>query len=422
MNKNKIIAAVDLGSSKVATLIAQVSEGATGYDSQVNIVGVSSVASRGIKKGQIVDLEEAVETAIESVEAAERMAGYNLDKAFVSLGGASIASENSQGVVAVSNPNSEIVESDVDRAIEAASAISLPSSREIIHILPKEFVVDGEGGVKDPLGMSGIRLEVETHLITASSASIKNIKKVLNEVGIDIIELVYTGLASSEAVLTKTEKELGCVLVDIGGGTTSIAVYIDGALSYSSVIPIGAKNVTNDLAIGLRVSLESAEKIKVALSEEAKRQKKKEDSDEIELAQFGIGDSKKITKKTLTEGIIRPRLNEIFTMVKVELEKENLLSLVPSGVIVTGGGAETIGLEDSAKRMLSLPARIGKPRGLSGLIDDVINPAFSTCAGLILYAVTNEVQQPLTSFSGRFKLSTGGIMSKLISSIKDLLP
>src|SRR3989344_697555 len=218
MSKGNILAGIDLGSSKISTIIAQVASDPVSLERDVNIVGVSSVESRGIKKGQIVDIEEAVEATIESVEGAERMAGYNLDNAYVSVGGAHVSSQNSHGVVAVSDPNGEIVLSDIARVIEAASAISLPSSRELIHVLPREFIVDGESGIKDAVGMSGIRLEVQTHLITASGAAVKNLRKAVNEVGITVNELVFSGLASSEAVLTKTEKELGCVLIDIGGG------------------------------------------------------------------------------------------------------------------------------------------------------------------------------------------------------------
>lgn len=421
MANSKIIASIELGSSKIATLIAQVQTDPVSYDTTINIVGVSSVESRGIKKAQIVDLEEAVEATIESVEAAERMAGYNLENAYVAIGGAHINSQNSHGVVAVSNPEGEINEEDVDRVIEAASAVSLPSSREAIHILPREFVVDGEAGVKDPVGMSGIRLEVQTHLVTASAASIKNIKKVINEVGVNVTEMVYSGLSSAQAVLTKTEKELGCVLVDIGGGTTSIAAFIDGSLAYSSVLPIGAKNVTNDLAIGLRVSLDAAEKIKLALSESKKGRHEKEEK-ELDLHSLGVTGSKRVSRKTLTEGIIRPRLNEIFTMVRMQLDKEEIANRIPSGVILAGGGAETVGVTDSAKRMMSLPVRVGKPKGVGGLIDDIINPQFSTPIGLILYGAARTPQETMSPFSKRFKIPSAGIATKLIDMVKDLLP
>jgi len=409
-----------LGSSKIATLVAQLNTEPTTGENLINVVGASQSESKGIKKGQIVDIEEAVEATISSVEAAERMAGYSLQSAYIALGGAHIRSQNSHGVVAVASPEGEISQSDIDRVVEAASAISLPTSREVIHVLPREFVVDGESGVRDAIGMSGVRLEVDTHIVTAASASTRNLRKAINEVGIKINDLVFSGLASAEAVSTPTEKELGCVVVDVGGGVTSIAGYLDGSLVYSGVIPVGAKNVTNDLAIGLRVSLETAEKIKLGLSGKPK----KDESDEIDLEELGVSEIRKISRKTLSEGIIRPRLNEIFTMVRLELEKEGLLGKVPSGAIITGGGAQTVGILDSAKRMLSLPVRIGTPAGVEGLIDDIMNPSFATTIGLLRYAVKDIPEDNLTSIGKKMKLpmKASGIFGKIISSVKDLLP
>ena len=432
MNKSRIVAAIELGSNKIATLIAQIAVDPTSLESSINIIGASSLESRGIKKGQIVDIEEAVEATIASVEAAERMAGYNLESAYIALGGAHIHSQNSHGVVAISEPNGEINQNDVDRAIDAASAVSLPTSREIVHVLPREFVVDGEAGVRDPVGMSGVRLEVDTHIVSAGSAAIKNIKKAVNEVGIQIDDLVFSGMASGEATLSATEKELGCVVIDIGGGTTSIAVYVDGALCYSGVIPVGARNVTNDLAIGLRVTLETAEKIKLALSKKVKKKVGPDgalivdnDSDEMDLVGLGVTEVTKISKKTILEGIIRPRLNEIFTMVRLELDREGLTNRIPSGAVVTGGGAETAGVIDSAKRMLSLPVRLGVPRGVNGLIDDIMNPAFSTAIGLLIHGAHDTPSSDnLTSLAKKMKLpmKANGVFGKIISSIRDLLP
>ena len=421
MAKNKIIAGIELGSSKIATVISQVGLDSTTFETNINVVGVSSSHSKGVRKGQIVDIDEAVEATIESVEAAERMAGYNLDSAFVSLGGAHLHSQNSHGVVAVSDPDGEISPDDVGRVIEAASAISIPASPEIVHVIPREFNVDGEAGVRDPVGMSGVRLEVGTHIITCSASAVKNLKKAINEVGVNIEEIVFSGLAASEAVLTSTEKELGCVLVDLGGGTTSIAAFVDGSISYSSVLPLGSKNVTNDLAIGLRVSLESAERIKLALGSENKKKDNKE-GDDLNLEDLGISEVKKVSKRTLVEGIIRPRLNEIFTMVRLDLDRENLNNRVPSGVIVTGGGAETVGVIESAKRMLSLPVRIGVPQGVGGLIDDVINPGFAIPIGLVLYGAKSETLVASSSFSKKLKLPSKGIMGRLTDMVKDLLP
>jgi len=424
MSKNRIIAAIDIGSSKIATLVGQVIIDPVTFESSVNIVGATSTPSKGVKKGQIVDIEDAVEATINSVEAAERMAGYNLDRAFVSVGGAHIASQNSTGVVAISNPDGEVTAEDVNRVIEAARAISHPVSREVIHVLPRQFIVDGEAGVKDPVGMSGVRLEVETHLITASAASLKNLSKAVHEVGVDIEELVFSGLASSEAILSETEKELGCVLIDIGAGTTSIAAFVDGALAYSSTIPIGARNVTNDLAIGLRVSLDSAEEIKLRLSEKPKG--KEGHAEQIEITETEAGEPKKVSRRTLIEGIIRPRLNEIFTMVRLDLEKSGLINRVPSGAIVTGGGSLTVGIADSAKRVLSLPVRIGEPTGVGGLVDDILNPSFSTAIGLILYASGKNTLEKSNPFGKRISVpspkSVSGPLNKIIDLVKDLLP
>ncbi len=422
MNRSKVIAGIELGSSKVSTVIAQVQEDENSFEKKVNVVGVSSSVSKGIKKGQIVNIEEAVEAAITSIEGAERMAGHNLDSAYIALGGAHIHSQNSHGVVAVSGASGEIVHSDIDRVIEAASAISLPASREIVHVLPREFVVDGESGVKDPVSMSGVRLEVDTHVVTASNAAIKNLTRTLQEAGIKIEDMVFSGLAASYSVLTETEKELGCCLIDIGAGTTSFVAYVDGALSYSGVIPVGAKNVTNDIAIGLRVSLDTAEKIKLSLSQNKKNDK--ENKDELDLASLGINELSKVSKKTLVEGIIRPRLNEIFTMVRLELEKEKIINRIPSGAIITGGGAKTIASTDSAKRMLSVPVRIGVPTNVYGLVDDILDPSYSVPLGLLLYGSKQEQieQSSGIKFPVKLNIPGKGALHKLFDSIKDLLP
>ena len=251
MSEGKIVVGVDIGTSKVVSVIAKV-------DEFINILGVSEVPSSGIKKGQIVHIEDAVASINSSLEAAERMAGYSASHIIASINGSHIESQNSRGVVAVARPEGEITDNDLTRVIDAARAVSLPSSREIIHVLPRSYFVDGAEGIKDPIGMTGIRLEVDTHIISANSVSIRNMEKAFSEVGVDIDAVVFSGYASSLSALTDTEKELGVVLVDLGAGTTNITIYVEGAASYSSVIPIGARHITNDLAIGLRISLESA--------------------------------------------------------------------------------------------------------------------------------------------------------------------
>lgn len=425
MKQNELIAAIDIGSTKVTTVIAQVSYEEMTGEKNVSVIGVSTQPSKGIKKGQIVDIEESVESIIASVEPAERMAGYNLDRAFISVGGAHISSQNSKGVVAVSNAKGEVNDVDIDRVIEAARAISHPASREIIHVVPREYIVDGETGVRDPVGMAGVRLEVETHIVTSSTAALKNLTRAVNEVGVEVADTVFTGLASSYATLTQTEKELGCVMVDIGSGTTSICAFVDGALAYSGAIPVGARNVTNDLAIGLRVSLETAERIKLDLHKKSKALDK-HGKELVEVSETGSDEVKRVTKRTLTEGIIKPRLTEIFSLIKQELEKSGIINKVPSGLVITGGGSMTEGLDEVAKRILALPIRIAKPKKLKGLIDDIMSPEYSASVGLILYGMENMSSAPQNSFSGFGKLTgglpTGTSFNKLIDKIKGLFP
>jgi cell division protein FtsA len=427
MTDGKIVVGVDIGSSKIVTIIARV-------DESVNVLGVSEVKSAGIKKGQIVDIDEAVVAINSSLEAAERMAGFSASRITASLGGSHIESQNSRGVVAVSNPQGEITESDILRVIDAAKAISLPSSREVIHVLPRTYTVDGQEGIKDPIGMSGVRLEVDTHIITASSAVLRNLEKAFSGVGVDMDGIVSSGYASSLSVLSETEKELGVILVDIGAGTTDISVYVDGSVAYSSVLPIGARHITNDLAIGLRISLESAEKIKMYLSDPPKKNlsgdaesRMREKSDELDLSSLGLPEEMtKVSRKTLIEGIIRPRLNEIFTFVGLEVKKSGFVGQTPSGLVVTGGGAKTIGAQDSAKRMLAMPVRIGEPTNLKGIIDEIQDSPFATVVGLAMYASTLDVKSTLPfGFSmPSFKIpgTSGKTFSKIISFFKSFLP
>lgn len=396
MAKDKLIAGIDIGSSKIVTLIGQLPHEA----GPITVVGVSSVPARGIKKGQVVDIDESVAALSGSLEAAERMAGFSVASAYVSVGGSQIASMNSRGVVAVSGPDGEITDEDIRRVTEAARAISIPSSREIIHVVPRGFIVDSQEGVKDPIGMSGVRLEVETHIISGAATSIRNLGKIVNQIGVEVEDLVYSGIAAAEATLTDTEKELGVALVDIGGGTTDVALFVDGSVAHSVVLPIGGKNITNDLAIGLRVSLDAAEKIKIALSRQPKRsvnpdqpltaeEKKKED--ELDTSKLGIDeDLSTISKKTLTDGIIKPRLTELATLIGMEIKKSGYGSLLPSGIVVTGGAAETVGLAEVFKDILRMPTRVAFPTGVTGLIDEISTPAYSASIGLLLYGERAE--------------------------------
>lgn len=430
MVDGKIIVGVDIGTSKIVTIISRVD------DESVNVLGVSEVPSAGVKKGQIVDIKEAVDSINNSLDSAERMAGYSVSDVVVSIGGSHIESQNSRGVVAVSSQEGEITESDLNRVIDAAKAVSLPSSRQIVHVLPRNYVVDGQEGIKDPIGMTGIRLEVDTHIISAASTSLMNLEKAFSQVGIDIDGVAFNGYSSSLAVLSETERELGVVLVDIGAGTTDISIYSEGSVAYSSVLPIGARHITNDLAIGLRISLESAEKIKIFLSNTQKKpkierlgetfEKETRNADELDLSTLGLPeDLRKVSNKTLTDGIIRPRLNEIFTMIGIEIKRSGYGGQTPAGIVITGGGALTVGIMDSAKRTLAMPVRIGRPINIKGLIDEIETPAFATVVGLAVFGATLDVKQSLPfgiSFPSLGNLGFNKVLSRVINLIKSFMP
>jgi len=465
MARDRIISGIDIGTSKITTLVASLEE-----DGELRIIGVASTVSRGIRKGQIVNIEEATSAISDSLEAAERMAGTSVGKTFLTVGGSHIASMNSHGVVAVAEPDREITANDVKRVIDAAKAISLPSSREILHVVPRGYIVDGQEGIVDPVNMTGVRLEVETHMITGGSIAIRNLLKCIGELGVEVGGLVFSGLASAYATLSDTEKELGVVLVDVGGGTTDVAIYVDGALSYSSVIPIGAINITKDIAAGLRISLESAEKIKLALGQvpktatlpeepsfietslyaktssfakassftkvtadrsedktaDEKSKAKTDAKDEIDLSGLHLLEElRSVSRKTLVEGIMKPRLNEIFSMVGLEIKKSGFGGMTPSGIVVTGGGALTAGAVESARRNLAMPVHIGVPHNITGLIDEIMTPSYAASVGVLLYGIKSDKEEgPLFGGFGTFgdRIQLKGIAGKVIDLVKSFLP
>lgn len=419
-----LIAAIDIGSSKIATIVGVESK----EDDELRIIGFNSTPSSGVKKGLVVDIDKVTKSVEESIEKVERMAGQKVHTALVSVGGPHISSLNSRGVVAVADSQGEISETDINRVIEAARAISLSTTRQIIEVSPRDFVVDGQEGIKNPIGMSGVRLEVETHIITASHTNLKNIDRCMESVGVGNRGFIFAGLASSEAVLTDTEKELGVVCVDVGGGKTDIALYVDGSLSYSSSIPIGARHITNDIAVGLRVSLDSAEKIKLYLSNKlehggGKTRKKMEELNFNELQLPEMVDN--LDMKTLIDGIIGPRLEEIYKMVSDELIKSNFIELIPSGLVITGGGALTVGILEMGRKTIGLPVRIGIPGKISGLIDEILDPQFSTTVGLILYGRKNIMskEEGFKNFNKILKdFSLGGSVGKMKDFFKQFIP
>lgn len=435
MAHTKIITGIDVGTDKCVTLVASVNE-----DQSLQVVGVSAVPSRGMRKSQIIDLEKVLETITESLDGAERMAGLEVKTAYISVSGAHIKSQNSTGVVAVAVPNQEITNSDVERVIEAARAISLSSDREIIHVIPKDYKVDSQDGIKDPVGMTGVRLESEAHIITGMSTALRNLEKCIQDLGITVNDFVFSGISAAGVVLSETEKELGVAVVDIGAGSTSICAYVEGSLEYSGSIPIGARHITQDIALGCRVSLDTAEKIKIDLSNKkiktltphageskADFSKRKKMQDEIKVSDYDHSDSDEIlSHKTITEGIMLPRMQEIFGLVGDVLKEQGLLKDIPAGIVICGGGALTLHIAEVAKRELNLPARIGEPTKLDGLVRDIHSPLYATSIGLLYYGLNHGQPDSVSNFSIGSVFSGFGSVGKLPekvgSLIKSLLP
>ncbi len=432
MDYKKYLAAIDIGSSKIAVLLAKVNP-EEDSSQPLQIIGAAKGESRGIKKAQIINIEEAVDAVTEVWLSAERMAGFSIKSAIINISGSHINSLNSKGVVAVAQPEIEITDSDVARVIEAAKAVSLPSNQQILHIWPRFFSIDSQEGIKDPVGMSGVRLEVDTHIITASSTAIKNLTKSITDAGLDVDRIVFSGLASALAVLSPTEKELGVILADVGADTTSICLYTDGSLSFSTVIPIGSRHVTKDLAAGLRISLDDAEKLKIFLSQKytdkwSKEKKIKLDQD-IDVSSLNINGLSKVSYKGVVNGIIHPRLEELFGLILGRVKDSGFASEISGGIVVTGGGAKTIELNKIGKRVTGWPVNLGKPNNVTGVIDDVEEPEFANAVGLLRFALNS----PIDSDSGigldinlnkliPSQISLGRASKKIIDLLKSLLP
>lgn len=383
MARDHYVTGIDLGSSAVRVVVAQLDA-----SSHIpTILGAASEYMGGMQKGVINDVEEAVKSVGRALDIAERVAGVPLERAYVSINGAHITSQNSRGVIAVSRADGEITADDVARVINAAQAISLPSNREILHVLPQNFIVDGQEHIHDPVGMTGVRLEAETHMIEGSAPFIKNIAKVINQAGVHVEDFVFSPLAAAGAVLDKRQRELGVVLVDLGAGTTSLVVYEEGVLLHTAVLPLGSSHITNDLAIGLRTSIDIAETVKVehgtALADEVKT------SETIIVEGENPQEQESVSRKEVAT-IIRDRVDEILTFVDQELKSINRSGLLPAGVIFTGGGATLSGIVEIAKKRLRLPARLGKPREFLGLAEQTNGPAYAVVLGLVLWAFEQE--------------------------------
>jgi cell division protein FtsA len=415
MPKEQIFVGLDIGSSAIRVVVGK-QESELGAPS---IIGVGESVSQGIRRGVIVDIDEAVSSISEALEKAERMTGLTIDHAVVSVGGAQITSQESHGVIAVSRADGEITENDVVRVVDASQAISIPANREILHVIPKNFTVDGQTGIKDPVGMSGIRLEVDSQIIQASVPFIKNLTKCILQAGLEIDDLVLAPLAAAQAVLTKKQKELGVAVVDLGGGTTGMIVFEEGDLVSSTILPIGSTHITNDLAIGLRTSVDTAEKVKIQYGQAEMREVKKDI--EIDLSKIDKQEEGKVSAKHVAE-IVEARLEEIFDLVNRELKKINKDGQLPAGAILTGGGAKLPGVVELAKKHLRLPVTLGLPGQVTTVIDRVDDPGYATAVGLVLWA--NEFLLGQTRTVNRFarKVLENDTVDKMRKWFKSFLP
>ena len=375
-------------------------------DSGLDIVGIGTHPSKGMRKGVIINIDATVESIRKAVEEAELMAGTEISSVYCGIAGSHIRGFNSHGVVAVKNR--EVTENDVKRVIDAARAVAIPKDREVLHVLPQEFIVDDQDGIMEPLGMSGVRLEAKVHIVTGAVTSAQNIIRCCNRTGLEVNDIVLEQLAASEAVLVPDEKELGVALVDIGGGTTDCIVYSLGAVRHTSSLGLGGNQLTNDIAVGLRTPLVESEKIKTKYGCALTSMVKKEET--IEVPSVGGRRARSLSRQILSE-IIEPRMEEIFTLVHREIVKSGYENLIPSGVVLTGGSASLEGLPELVEQIFNLPVRRGYPSGVGGLMDVVNNPMYAAAVGLILYGKRH-------GSTGRFKSSERGFFSRVGQRMK----
>jgi len=411
VSKKDIICGIDVGSSNIRTVIAQI----ISSEEKPRIIGVGVSASVGVRKGVIVDLEETVKSINESVEQAERTAGITAEHSIVSVGGSHIFSQYSKGVIAVGRADGEVTEDDINRVIGAAQAISVPPNKEILHIIPKDYSLDDQKDIKDPLGMNGVRLEVDAMIIEGSSPFIRNLTKCVEQAGISMDSLVLSSLAASKAVVSKRQKELGVVLVDIGGGTTSVAVFEEDDLLHVATVPVGGNHITNDIAIGLRTSIEVAERVKLEYGNATPSEIGKKEN--INLSEIDSQEEGIVSRYHVAE-IIEARLEEIFNLVNKELRFIKKDKLLPGGAVLVGGTSKMPGVVDLAKNTLGLPAQTGFPVPLGGLVDKVDDPTFATGVGLILWGVESYQVGRKGGFGNRLAGSISAPVGETVNNVK----
>ena len=411
MAEQTVLVAIDIGTTKVCVLIGEVGA-RTG---SVDVIGIGQAPSDGLRKGVVVDIDRTVQSVAAAVDAAERLCGLKVRSAFVGISGSHIGSQNSRGMVAVSSRQHDIQREDTIRAIENARAVSIPNTREILHVIPRGYVVDGQAGVRDPIGMSAVRLEVETHIVTASSTSVQNLSKCVQRAGIEIDELVLAPLATSEVLLTEEDRELGVVLLDIGGDTTDVAVFQDGSISHCATIPMGARSVTSDLGLVLRVTPEAAESLKIkqgtALPLDV-------DPDEvIQITSIGEDGPRPITRRHVAQ-IIEARTAELFDHVAREIEAAGATNRLQAGLALTGGGSQLTGIAKAARDQLGMSARVLAPAGLGGLTDSISTPPYSASSGLLLWGANHWTGEDERA-GGR---ALDGMSGRIVKIFKGLMP
>ncbi len=413
MGKEEIKVGIDVGTTKIAVAIARINE-----DCKPTIIGVGTSPCEGLRRGVVINLEKTVEAITNAVNDAELMAGVEIGDAYVGIAGDHIKSLNSRGVIAVSRVDKTITERDIDRVIDAAKAIRLPDEREIIHVIPQEFIVDNQDGIKNPLDISGVRLEAEIHIVTGAMTAINNVIKCVHRAGIGVKDIVLQPLASSYSVLNRDEKELGCALLDIGGGTTDLAVFNEEAIRYTSVIGLGGKNVTSDIAIGLRTPIENAETIKVKYGCALRSMAPKEET--IEVPGPGEREPRNVSLDILGT-IIEPRMEELFSLAKHEIQNNEYSGPMGAGIILTGGASLLRGSAELAEQIFDMPVKIGYPKGFGGGLTDIINnPSYATVLGLILYGVDGLDSTGQYGRSDRSKVLKG-IANNLKRWFKDFM-
>jgi len=386
LSRKDFIAGLDIGTTKTCCVLveADLDTGA------IDLIGVGLTPSNGLKKGVVVDLDATTEAIRVAVDKAQRMAGsISIRAVVVGITGEHISSLNSRGVIAITGYDHEVSHSDVERVIDASKVIVLPPEREIIHAIPRGFSLDGQDGVKDPVGMSGSRLEVETHIVTGSSTFLENITKCVRRAGLATEATVLEPIATSESAVIDAEKDLGVALIDIGGGTTDVAVFTNGEIYYTSVIPVGGNHVTNDIAVGLRASQDEAEKTKLKYGCASVDMVSEDDT--FQIVSLGADEPRELPREILAR-IIEPRMQEILHMIRAEIMKSGYLEMLPAGAVITGGGAQMPGVIDMAEKVLGMPVRLGLPRDIGGLNDTVQSPIYTTGVGLVMYAAKHQVE------------------------------